>query len=68
MPDEIDTDALLRLIDEGAQVVEVLPTSAFGVEHIAGAVNIPLADLHGAAATAALDRSRPVVAYCFDYQ
>jgi rhodanese-related sulfurtransferase len=52
---------------EGAQLVEVLPAEEYEAEHIAGAVSVPLKSLT-AASTAQLDRSRPVITYCYDYQ
>jgi rhodanese-related sulfurtransferase len=56
---------LLALVDEGAQVVEVLPEDEYAEEHIRGAINIPLKalDAHSAAQ---LDRARAVVVYCWD--
>lgn len=57
--------ALRRLLDDGAQLVEVLPAGEYTEMHLPGAVNIPLKTLD-AAATAGLDRERPVVVYCWD--
>ena len=56
-----------RLVDEGAQLVEVLPASEYDEEHLPGAINIPLRKL-AERAPALLDPARPVVVYCFDYQ
>ena len=56
-----------RLIDDGAQIVEVLPAPEYGETHLPGAVNIPLKDLT-ADAVAKLDPERTVVVYCFDFQ
>jgi rhodanese-related sulfurtransferase len=67
MPTSIATEELRRLLDDGAQLVEVLPPPEFREEHLPGAVNIPLKSLD-AGAVAGLDRSRPVVVYCYDYQ
>jgi rhodanese-related sulfurtransferase len=65
----IDTDALRRLLADanGVQLVEVLPAPEYELEHLPGARHVPLTgmDRH---AVAGLDPSRPVVAYCFDYQ
>lgn len=66
MSSRIALPALLTLLDEGAQLVEVLPHEEYSEEHLPGAINIPLKDLN-AATTAALDRSKPVVVYCYDY-
>jgi rhodanese-related sulfurtransferase len=56
---------LRRLLDEGAQLVEVLPVDEYDEMHLPGAVNIPLKTLD-AGTTAGLDRTRPVVVYCWD--
>ena len=45
--------------------MEVLPVDEYGEEHLAGACNVPLRELTEAT-TAGLDRSRPVVVYCWD--
>jgi rhodanese-related sulfurtransferase len=55
-----------RLIERGAQLVDVLPPGDFETDHIPGAVNIPLKQLN-ASAVANLDRSRPVIVYCDDF-
>jgi rhodanese-related sulfurtransferase/CBS domain-containing protein len=55
------------MLDEDAQLVEVLPAKEYDASHIRGAVNIPLRKL--AAETARqLDPTRPVITYCFDFQ
>ena len=56
---------LKRLLNEGAQLVEVLPAVEYAEEHLPGAVSIPLKELD-AASVEPLDRSRPVVVYCWD--
>ena len=63
----IDREELERLIDDGAQLVEVLPREEYEEEHLPGAINIPLKDLD-AGSVGVLDRDRPVVVYCYDYQ
>lgn len=50
------------LLDEAAQLVEVLPPPEFEAEHIEGAINIPLKSLD-ANTTSGLDKSRPVIVY-----
>jgi rhodanese-related sulfurtransferase len=68
VPTSIDRDELRRLIaEEEAQLVEVLPASDYGKEHISGAINIPIKELDERA-TRELERSRPVIVYCNDYQ
>ena len=68
MPIRIDRDELQRLLaDEQAQLVEALPAGEYEDEHLPGAINIPLKELDRETTTQ-LDRNRPVVAYCYDYQ
>jgi rhodanese-related sulfurtransferase len=67
-PRSIDRDEVRRLLaEENAQLVEVLPAQDFTEEHIIGAINIPLKELDERAPRE-LDRERPVIAYCNDYQ
>jgi rhodanese-related sulfurtransferase len=66
-PRGIDRDRVLALMEQGAQIVEVLPAEEYDDEHLPGAVNLPLKELD-AARGETLDRSRPVVVYCYDYQ
>jgi rhodanese-related sulfurtransferase len=65
MPKEIDRDEVRRLVETGAQLVEVLPSSEYEEDHLPGAINLPLRQLE-ARAIELLDRSRPVVVYCWD--
>jgi rhodanese-related sulfurtransferase len=67
MPTPIDRNEVQRLLAEGAQLVEVLPEAEYEDEHIAGAINIPLKTLDAESAQK-LDRERPVIVYCHDYQ
>lgn len=67
MPTPVHRDEVQRLIAERAQLVEVLPADEYQDEHIPGAINIPLKTLD-ADTTRDLDRSRPVIVYCYDYQ
>ncbi len=67
MPTEIDRRGVQQLLSRGAQLVDVLPAEEYAAEHIAGAVNIPLKEIDAETA-AQLDRNRPVVVYCWDYQ
>jgi rhodanese-related sulfurtransferase len=63
---KVDYQGLRRLLDEGAQLVEVLPSEEYAEEHLPGAINIPLKELDADSA-AQLDKARPVVVYCWDY-
>jgi rhodanese-related sulfurtransferase len=68
MPTPIDRAELQRLIaEQRAQLVEVLPAAEYEDEHLPGAINIPLKELDRET-TRALDRAKPVVAYCYDPQ
>ncbi len=62
MPTSIDRSDVQRLIEEGAQLVEVLPPAEYGEMHLPGAINIPLKSL-GRETTAKLERDRPVIVY-----
>lgn len=66
MPEEIYRQEVGRLLENGAQLVEVLPAVEYQEEHIRGAVNIPLKTL-SRETTAQLDRDAPVIVYCYDY-
>ena len=65
MPTTIDRAETERLASQGAQLVEVLPAKEYSEGHIPGALNLPLKQLDAETA-AALDRTRPVVVYCWD--
>jgi len=67
MPTDIGTEDARRLHGQGAQFVEVIGRSEYAEEHLPGAVHIPLRALDERAPSL-LDRARPVVVYCFDYQ
>jgi rhodanese-related sulfurtransferase len=58
-------DGVARLAARGAQLLEVLPAAEYDDEHLPGALNIPLEDL-GPGTAARLERSRPVIVYCWD--
>ncbi len=66
MPTSIDRDEVRRLLEqEQAQLVEVLPADEYELEHLPGAINIPLKQLD-AETTRQLDSQQPVVVYCHD--
>ena len=65
MPEHLDLQQLKRWLAEGAQLVEVLPREEYEEEHLPGAVNIPLKELDARSAEC-LDRTRPIVVYCWD--
>jgi phage shock protein E len=67
MPTTIDRSRLREMLAAGAQLVEVLPRREYDEEHLPGAISIPLRELNRAT-TSQLDKSRPVITYCYDYQ
>ncbi len=64
MPRTIDRHELQRLVDLGAQLVEVLPAEEYEEQHLPGAVNMPLRRIEQA--REALDPGRAVMVYCWD--
>lgn len=62
---QIDLRRLHALLDAGAQLVEVLPAAEYADQHLPGAINIPLKTV-SPGTTASLNRTRPVVVYCWD--
>jgi Rhodanese-related sulfurtransferase len=68
MPTEVGREEVQRLLAEGAQLVDVLPREDYDEEHIAGALNLPLKELDRETSAQLLDRGRPVIVYCNDYQ
>lgn len=67
MPTPIDREQVQQLLSAGAQLVEVLPPAEYEDEHLPGAINIPLKELDRERVRQ-LERARPVIAYCYDYQ
>jgi rhodanese-related sulfurtransferase len=68
MPTSIDRHQVQRLLaEQQAQLVEVMPTAGYEDEHLPEAISIPLKELERQAAKR-LDRARPVIVYCYDYQ
>jgi len=55
------------LLEEGAQLVDVLPREEYEDEHLPKAINITLKELDRER-TANLKRDAPVIVYCHDYQ
>ena len=68
MPTPIDREEVQRLLaDENGQLVEVLPPDEYEDEHLPGAINIPLKELDRWSVQQ-LERTSPVIVYCYDYQ
>ena len=65
MARSIDRDEVRRLMEHGAQIVDVLPAREYEEDHLPGAVNLPLRRIE-AEALRVLDPSRSVVVYCAD--
>lgn len=65
MPTEIELGQLDELLAAGAQLAEALPEEDHRQAHLPGAISLPLRELTADRA-ATLDRSRPVVVYCWD--
>ncbi len=65
MPKDIDREALQHMVAAGAQLVEVLPADEYAEDHLPGAISIPLRYIDSEG-TRTLDRSRPVIVYCWD--
>ena len=41
MPTEIEREEVCRMVEDGAQLVEVLPKEKYEAEHLPRAINIP---------------------------
>ena len=67
MPRDIQRDEVRRLVATGAQLVDVLAAEEYAAEHIVSATNLPLQARNRETASQ-LDRDRPVITYCHDYQ
>ena len=65
MPKEIDRNGLRKMVEAGAQLVEVLPSEEYLGEHLPGAISLPLRRVDAEAASL-LDQNRPVIVYCWD--
>ena len=65
MVKRIDVDRAIRLVRRGAQLIDVLPASIFEQEHLPSATNLPLESFDHETIDR-VDRSRPIVVYCFD--
>ena len=65
MAQVIDRETVRRLIEQGAQIVDVLPAEEYGEDHLPGAINLPLRKIE-TEASRALGHARPIVVYCAD--
>jgi rhodanese-related sulfurtransferase len=65
---EISREELYQRVgDASLQVVDVLPKEAYISEHIAGAVNLPLAELAERAPQVLPDLAREIAIYCASF-
>ena len=65
VPTAINRVQLERLVEEGAQLAEVLPQDEYAEEHLPGAIHLPLKSLTAKTASG-LDKTKPVIVYCWD--
>jgi rhodanese-related sulfurtransferase len=65
MAQEINRERVRRLMEQGAQIVDVLPAREYGEDHLPGAINLPLRKIE-TEAIGVLDSSHPIVVYCND--
>jgi rhodanese-related sulfurtransferase len=65
MPREIGREDVQKLVAEGAQLAEVLQAEEYEEEHLPGAIHLPLRRIE-TDADSLLDRTRPIVVYCWD--
>jgi rhodanese-related sulfurtransferase len=59
---EVSRDEAQKMIDEGAQLIDVRADHEWEAGHIEGARHVPLADLPQL--TGEIDKERPVLLYC----
>lgn len=59
---EVSREEARRLIEAGAQVIDVRAEHEWDAGRIAGAAHLPLDELNGRAGE--IDRERPVILYC----
>ncbi len=67
MPRFIGLDEMENLVTKGAQVVDVLSASQYQEKHLPGAINIELEDFSDESLSK-LEKDKPVVVYCWDFQ
>jgi rhodanese-related sulfurtransferase len=59
---EVSREEARKLVEEGAQLIDVRADHEWNAGHIAGAVHVPLPELPQR--TGEIDQDRPVVVYC----
>ncbi len=66
--ESIGRERVQGLIEQGAQLVEVLEERQYCLAHLPGALHMRPRELTRERADARLSRDRPVIVYCFDTQ
>jgi rhodanese-related sulfurtransferase len=61
-PREVSREQARKLIDEGAQLIDVRADHEWAAGHLPGATHLPLAEL--SERTGEIDKDRPVLLYC----
>jgi rhodanese-related sulfurtransferase len=67
MPKTTDLEGVRELLEDGAQILDVMSRAEYEDSHLPGAIHITLKELDERGA-GRLDRERPVVTYCSDHQ
>ena len=67
MPTMIELEEVQRLHGQGAQLLDVMSRQAYEHSHIPRAIHISLKELDEQSVVR-LDRERPIITYCSDYQ
>jgi rhodanese-related sulfurtransferase len=67
MPQDIQRAEVQRLVQGGAQLLDVLPRADFEEFHLPGAINLPLAHIRRDS-MGDLQKQKPTVTYCYDTQ
>jgi rhodanese-related sulfurtransferase len=64
VPEISREEILRRLHDPNLVIVDVLPAAAYAERHIAGAINLPVAEIREQARAVLPDLGRAVAVYC----
>ena len=67
MAQVVGRDEVQSLMQQGAQVVDVMPAAEYEEFHLSGAIHLHLKALNRDTAST-LDKHRPVIVYCYDMQ
>lgn len=65
MTREVGREQVRHLMEQGAQIIDVLPAREYGENHLPGAINLPLRRIE-TEASKVLDATRAIVVYCAD--